>query len=71
MEGAGLPKPGHFWPAKAKSRQETLLLQKREEQVWRLRSAGILALCRSLGCCHFIARVEGPRGYDGDIPFMF
>ena len=60
MEGAGLPKKKSFFSLPEKSLVNKFLLLQ-----------SILALCRSLGSYHFIARIEDPHGYDGDIPFMF
>ena len=54
--------------AKAKSRQETLLLQKRAEQAWRLRWAGIFACATAKAVATSLLELKVAHGSDGDIP---
>ena len=54
--------------AKAKSRQETPLLQKRAEQAWRVRWASILACATAKAVATSLLELKAAHGSDGDIP---
>ena len=53
---------------KAKARQETLLLQKRAEQAWRLRWAGIFACAAAKAVASSLLELKVSHGADGDTP---
>ena len=61
-EGAGLPKPGHFWP----NLQRQNLVRKHHS--WRLRWASILACATAKAVATSLLELKAAHGSDGDIP---